>query len=190
MSEAWEFGPAAQREIAYGKMIRERLDYDDRTGDLIWRDTRKKAIQYFRSSKNAEIIVDDVKLSAARVVWIWHWGIMPPTRLRHVNNIASDTRIDNLGFFDKTNSIDGSGFRWGVCVPDRWGPFPVAYFNSYYAALANCESVRRLYAAETIVTYTNRGKRKVQNVPSPWGHHVFQYGEWEAYCGQDVSDLV
>jgi hypothetical protein len=176
----WEVGDAAAREIAYGEMIRRRLDYEPHSGRLIWRDTGEQAIKNFRSSKGAEVIVDGIKVSAGRVVWIWHWGVMPPCRLRPANKIASDTRIENLGFYDAINSIDGAGFKWGICIIDRGALYPVAYFDSYYTALADAKSVLAAYGALTSTRYTRKGNPVTVNVLSPWDGRIFKPGEWEA----------
>lgn len=159
--------------------VRALLEYDRASGRLLWRDTERLASKTRRGALSVTVDVDGRQLSAGRLVWLWHFGEWPPFRLQHLNECFTDTRIENLGFTDKANSIRGGGYRWGVCVPDRWGPYPVATFETYPLALEHAESVREAYAAACRVSIGPRGQRIVSNVPSPWGHRVFGAGEWE-----------
>lgn len=171
---------ARDKEREYAEMLRRELDYEPHSGRLRWRDGSEGPWKTYRSSKGAEVMIGGMKLSAARIVWMWHHGRMPPHRLRHQNGSAFDTRIQNLGFYDKANGVKGAGFRWGVCVPDKWGPYPVAFFDTYDQALSNCESVRAAYMAACPVRRDKHGVPKWTNIPSPWDRQTFSAGEWEA----------
>lgn len=164
---------------AFAKRIREELDYETHSGRLFWRATGKLGSSTRRGANSTTIEIDGQQLSAGRIVWVWHYGEFPPFKLRHANDAWSDNRIQNLGFNDKPNMIQGYGFRWSVCVPDRGSPHAVANFEDYYTALANRESVLEAYAALCPIRYRGNGAPYLANIPSPWPK-VFRKGEWEA----------
>jgi len=95
--------------------VRELLDYNPLTGDLIWlqdgyrRARRKKGEiagslkKNKRGSNRRQINIDRVVYRSTRIIWLWMTGDFPPPRLEidHINRDALDDRWENLRLVDK-----------------------------------------------------------------------------------------
>lgn len=78
------------------------LSYDKSTGVLRWRVTLSFRTKIGAAAgcpdKDGYIVIriDGVLYKAHRLAWFHHYGVWPPGRLDHDNQIESDNRIGNL----------------------------------------------------------------------------------------------
>jgi hypothetical protein len=102
--------------------IREWLEYNPHTGDLIWLKSRGKA----KAGAAAGTLINhgylqlrfmEVNYRCHRVAWFLHHGVQPYI-LDHVNNVKTDNRLANLQeVTDQENLIlarirNGKGVCW------------------------------------------------------------------------------
>ena len=84
------------------KRLKELFDYDDSTGNLVWKVNRgtnkmiKKMAGTAASKGYWRMYVDYKWYQAHRLVWLWHHGFMPKKYLDHINGVRHDNRIENL----------------------------------------------------------------------------------------------
>jgi hypothetical protein len=89
------------RDDLTAERLRELLDYDPQTGNLIW---RQKAhgrpageVAGCRTSRGYwRVGVDRVEYKAHRLVWLHVYGEWPSKQIDHINRNACDNRIENL----------------------------------------------------------------------------------------------
>lgn len=81
--------------------LKELLDYDSETGNLIWKIDRGslkmcgKVLGRVMSIGYRQGCIDEKLYYVHRLVWLWHKGVIP-TRLDHINRDKLCNRIDNL----------------------------------------------------------------------------------------------
>ena len=94
--------PTTQNEV------RELFKYDP-SGRLIWRPRQGRGVTRFNGVATGSVIGKDRRrrrfvemsdrrtIAAARLIWIWHHGGIPPgLQIDHINRDALDDRIENL----------------------------------------------------------------------------------------------
>lgn len=82
----------AQSVLAEAQRV---LEYDDYTGWFYAKGVhpRKRLMGY---NAAAYVILGKKKMSAAKMVWLWHHKRWPIGRVTHKNGISTDDRIENL----------------------------------------------------------------------------------------------
>lgn len=81
--------------------IRELLDYNHKTGELRWKQTRGPANSgtiagTITRGGYRRLSVDYQLLLAHRVAWVITHGEMPPKGIDHINGVQDDNRLENL----------------------------------------------------------------------------------------------
>lgn len=85
--------------------LKELLDYDPSSGDLLWRITKNSYAGKIKpgcvagtKGGNGYLVVgiDRRRFFAHRLVWLWHYGTWPAHQIDHKNGNRSDNRIENL----------------------------------------------------------------------------------------------
>lgn len=78
--------------------LRERLDYDEVTGNLYWRrDAGDQAIAGTVTPYGyLQIAIGGHSILAHRAIWAMHFGEWPDGMIDHRNRIKTDNRISNL----------------------------------------------------------------------------------------------
>lgn len=80
--------------------LKELFDYNPETGDLIrkvtWRTAKAGDVAGREQSGNTYIDVSGKAYPAKNLVWLFHYGEMPDSFVRHINGIKTDNRIENL----------------------------------------------------------------------------------------------
>lgn len=82
--------------------VKELFDYDEENGALLWRRDRQGGARAGDEAgsitKTGHVVVgvDGVLLSAARVVYLWKYGIWPRGRLTFKDGNPANIRADNL----------------------------------------------------------------------------------------------
>lgn len=82
--------------------VRELFDYDQDTGELIWRYHRSRKcragsrVKHLSKSGYIKVHIDKKLYRAHRLIWLWNYGYMPEHDIDHINNIRSDNRLLNL----------------------------------------------------------------------------------------------
>jgi len=118
-------------DLSQGR-IREILDYDAKSGQFTWRKITSNRVRVggVAGVKAANgyiyIAVDNYKLLAHRLVWLYVYGEWPKDQIDHINRNRSDNRLANLRLASMSdNACNGtlrntntSGFR-GVSLDKR-----------------------------------------------------------------------
>ncbi|AUR84934.1 HNH nuclease [Vibrio phage 1.064.O._10N.261.52.E2] len=88
------------------EVLREKLSYNDRTGELTWKvDCGGRNNKRFKAGDKAGCLAKDgyvlvgvnkILYKAHRVAWFLHYGEMPSGDIDHINHIKNDNRISNL----------------------------------------------------------------------------------------------
>ena len=82
--------------------IKALLDYRPEDGALIWkvkprRNTNAGDVAgHHKADGSVAIRIDGVRTARARLVWALHRGFYPAARIKHINGIPGDDRIENL----------------------------------------------------------------------------------------------
>lgn len=81
--------------------IRELLDYEPDSGNLVWKETRRgirggRIAGFKRHDGYISVRIDSSKYYAHRLVWIHVTGTMPAGEIDHIDCNPSDNRIENL----------------------------------------------------------------------------------------------
>ena len=84
-----------ERSLALER-CRELLNYDPKTGRLIFKHTGWLATRYYRGLPHPRVRVDGHSFMAAKVVWALHHGAWPEENLVRRNGKKDDDRIENL----------------------------------------------------------------------------------------------
>lgn len=112
--------------------LKEVLDYDPNSGNLIWRIARGRvpagAVAGSQSKGYILIQVDGERLSAHRIAWIMMTGRWPEEQIDHINLNRRDNRFTNLREATKSQNQGNrgadrdntSGFK-GVCWHEQRG---------------------------------------------------------------------
>lgn len=91
--------------------IRELLDYDHETGDLIWRVDRTGGTRAgdiagsIKSNGYRMLKIDGTLYTAHRVVWAWHHGDWPVNEIDHIDRDPLNNRIENLRDVDRAVNL-------------------------------------------------------------------------------------
>lgn len=104
--------------------VKRLFDYDDETGDLIWRKRDRSEFTAGRqngeaawkiwNSRNAgqkirnlntygylRVAVSGKRYFAHRIIWLWVHGEWPEGEIDHINGNRADNRIENLRVVDR-----------------------------------------------------------------------------------------
>jgi hypothetical protein len=86
--------------------LKERLDYNPETGEFHWKqhESRNKIWNTRFAGERAgtlrnghrQILIDNVKYSATRLVWLYIYGYWPFGLMHHFNGNHDDNRLGNL----------------------------------------------------------------------------------------------
>jgi hypothetical protein len=150
--------------------LHELFDYDQSTGELIWRVSHNNAkagtvAGHLHSSGYCLIGVDGRQYRRARLVLLYVDNIFlhEDEQADHINRIRHDDRRSNLRPSDQIRNARNHGIRvdntsgaTGVCWVERRGKWKAAiavdgedvhigYFRSFEAAVAAYERHRRIY---------------------------------------------
>ena len=112
--------------------VREFLEYDPPTGKFTWRKrtSNRIAVGGVAGVKAANgytyITLDNYKLLAHRVAWLYVYGEWPEGQIDHINRDRSDNRLSNLRLASMSENVcngtlrstNTSGFR-GVSLDKR-----------------------------------------------------------------------
>lgn len=97
--------------------LSELLDYDQRTGEFMWKVNRGrlaraegKAGNYDRAGYK-RVCIDGVRYSAHRLAWLHTYGVWPSGEIDHINRIKDDNRICNLREVTRSQNIQNSGLK-------------------------------------------------------------------------------
>lgn len=83
-------------------ILRQRLDYDPESGQLLWKTGRRKGLPAFSTMNDQGYLVGQAGggsrrvLKAHRIAWVIYHGREPNGQIDHVNGDKSDNRIANL----------------------------------------------------------------------------------------------
>lgn len=122
-----------RRDLPSCSRVRELLDYDPRTGALVWRSTVRgtkiragRMAGRYRPDGQFLIGIDGVTYRGHRVIWVWMTGCEPPDYIDHEDMSRRNNRWDNLREADnslnmanrgtqankKTNTLKGAYLMW------------------------------------------------------------------------------
>jgi hypothetical protein len=106
------------------KRLKELLDYDPDTGDLVWKAARggKNAGDLaggITRDRGIVVTIDDVPCSATMIVWLMVKGRRPANRIRHLNGDKTDLSWDNLAVFKKKRKPARDRIDIGVEIHPR-----------------------------------------------------------------------
>jgi hypothetical protein len=85
--------------------LRELLDYDPDTGDLIWKEARGPikagsiaghVTSHPKNPPCRAVTIAKKGYYVHRLVWLWHTGSWPIGSIKHINGQCLDNRIENL----------------------------------------------------------------------------------------------
>lgn len=88
------------QQLITEERLKELFDYNPETGDLIrkvtWRTAKAGDVAGREQNGNTYIDVSGKAYPAKNLVWLFHYGKMPDSFVRHINGIKTDNRIENL----------------------------------------------------------------------------------------------
>lgn len=82
--------------------LKELFSYNEKTGVFTRNISTNKRFKVgdkagsINSNGYVVIKIKDKNFKAHRLVWLFHFGVLPPSNLDHINGIKSDNRIENL----------------------------------------------------------------------------------------------
>ena len=77
-------------------IVRDRYDYDEKTGWLTWKKNKMRAGYLHKSSGYRAIKVKGKGYSEHRIIWLWFYGYDPENEIDHKNRIKHCNWISNL----------------------------------------------------------------------------------------------
>ena len=83
-------------------IVRNKFDYDEKTGLLIWKNSYFKSMNGTRagSLKKSDgyrrISINGKDYREHRIIWLWKYGYLPENDIDHINRIRNDNRISNI----------------------------------------------------------------------------------------------
>jgi hypothetical protein len=186
--------------------LREALEYNPETGDLIWKEGWRKGmvagcVNVNSSSGNAyrSIVLDGVSRRAHRVAWAIHHGDWPKEEIDHDNGDGSDNRILNLKDAGKIGNarnrrkprnnksgvcgvnFDGKRRKWRVQVYEGAKRKHIGRFDDFDAAVA----ARKEFEKNNGYSESHGVRNKCEYVPVKRGakkdagvRYIKKYSRW------------
>ena len=99
-------------------IIRDRYDYDEKTGWLIWKNCHYKnrngmrAGSFQKSSGYRDITIDKKNYYEHRIIWLWFYGYLPENDIDHINRIRNCNWISNLREVSRSCNIKNIGLSY------------------------------------------------------------------------------
>lgn len=114
------------------EQVMKALDYYAETGLFMWREARPgrifdKAAGTIQATTGYRMIgFDRYQYPAAKLAWLYTFGIYPRSIVDHINQIKDDDRIANLRLATKSQNMLNTGLR----TTNTSGHKGVYYYNS------------------------------------------------------------
>jgi hypothetical protein len=106
--------------------LKQLLDYDARTGEFYWLNTKGRAKAGKRAGGTDAygyrvIRVDGVLYKAHRLAWLWCYGRWPDGLLDHIDRTKNNNSIENLREVSQSENMHNANKRSKSGVPGvRW----------------------------------------------------------------------
>ena len=82
------------------ELLHHLFDYDATNGNLIWRVKKNRAkpgaVAGNISHGYCRIKINKKHYGAHRLIWLYHFGVMPENDIDHINGNPADNRLENL----------------------------------------------------------------------------------------------
>ena len=82
------------------ELLHSLFFYDAATGNLIWRVQKNNvkigSVAGCIHRGYCKITINKKSYMAHRLVWLWHFGVMPEQETDHINGNRADNRLENL----------------------------------------------------------------------------------------------
>ena len=97
--------------------VRDKYNYDDKTGWLTWKNHRYKSMNETRSgclcktSGYRVMRINNKTYKEHRIIWLWKYGYLPENEIDHINRIKDCNWISNLREAKHSCNIKNIGLK-------------------------------------------------------------------------------